>query len=105
LILREECRLKVFEKTTPTIVRVIKLRIMRWAGHVVHMGEGRGMYRVLLGKLEGDRPLGRPMHRWLDNIKKDLQEVGCGDKDWNELAQDGDKWQALVKVVMNVRVA
>jgi hypothetical protein len=93
------------EKTTPTIVRVIKLRIMRWAGHVVHMGEGRGMYRVLLGKCEGDRTLGRPRHRWLDNIKKDRQEVECGGKDGNELAQDGDKWQALVKVVMNVQVA
>jgi hypothetical protein len=62
--------------SSPTIVRVIKLRRMRWAGYIACMGEERGMYRVLLGKPEGDRPLGRPRHRWLDNIKKDLQEVG-----------------------------
>jgi len=64
--------------SSPNIVRVIKSRRMRWAGHVAHMGEERGAYRVLVGKLEGKRPLGRPRHRWLDNIRVALQEVGCG---------------------------
>ena len=64
------------------IVLVIKLRRMRWAGHVVHMGEERGVCRFLLGKLEGRRPLGRPRRRWVDNIRMDLQEVGCGYMDW-----------------------
>jgi len=64
---------------------------MRWAEHVARMGEGRGMYRVLVGKAEGKRPLGRPRHRWEDNIKMDLQEVGCGGMDWIELAQDRDR--------------
>jgi hypothetical protein len=68
------------------------------------MGEGRGIYRVLLGKSEGKRPLGRPRHRWEDNIKMDLQEVGCGGMDWIELAQDRARWWALVNVVMNLRV-
>jgi len=63
-------------------VRVIKSRIMRWAGHVARMGEGRGVYRVLVGKPEGKRPLGRRRHRWEDNIKMDLQEVGRGGMDW-----------------------
>ena len=66
---------------------------MRWAGHVARMGERRGVYRVLVGKPEGKRPLGRPRRRWKDNIKMDLQEVGCGDMDWIELAQDRDRWR------------
>jgi hypothetical protein len=73
-------------------------------GHVVRMGEGRGMYRILMGKPEGKRPLGRPRCRWEDNIKTYLQEVGCGGMDWIELAQDRDRWQALVNAVMNFRV-
>jgi len=68
------------------------------------MGEGRGVYRVLVGKPEGKRPLGRPRHRWEDNIKMDLQEVGCGGVDWIELAQNRDRWRALVNAVMNLRV-
>jgi hypothetical protein len=68
------------------------------------MGEGRGVCRVLVGKHEGKRRLGRPRHRWEDNIKMDLQEVGCGGVDWIELAQDRDRWQALVSTVMNFRV-
>ena len=71
---------------------------------MVHMGEGKGVYRVLVGKPEGRRPLGRPSRRWEDNIKKDLQEVGCGGMDWIELVQARDRWQALVNVVMNLRV-
>ena len=86
------------------IVRVIKSRRMRWAGHVTRMGERRGVYRILLGKPEGKRPLRRPRRRWEDNIKMDLQEMGCGGMDWMELAQDRDRWRALVKAVMNLRV-
>jgi hypothetical protein len=89
---------------SPTIVRVIKSRRMRWAGHVAGMGEGRGVYRVLVGKPEGNRPQERPRCRWEDNIKTDLQEVGCGGMDWIELAQDRDRWRAPVNVIMKLRV-
>ena len=75
----------------PNIVRVVKSRRMRWAGHVARMGEGKRVYRVLVGKLEGKRPLGRPRRRWEDNIKMDFQEVGRGCGDWMELAQDRDR--------------
>jgi hypothetical protein len=68
------------------------------------MGKGRGVYRVLVGKPEGRRPMGRPRRRWEDNIRMDLREVGCGDMDWMELAQDRDRWRALVGTVMNLRV-
>ena len=136
LILREECRLRVFENRvlrrifgpkrdevtgewrnlhneelndpysycSPNIVRVIKLRRMRWVGHVARMGKGRGVYRVLVGKPEGKRPLGRPRRRWEDNIKMDLQEVGCGGTDWIKLIRDRDRWRALVNAVMNAWV-
>jgi len=77
---------------------------MRWDGHVACMGASRGVYSVLVGKPEGKRPLGRPRRRWEDNIKMDLQEVGCGGVDWIELAQDRDRWRALVSAVMNLRV-
>jgi len=77
---------------------------MRWAGHVVRMGEKRGAYRVLVGKPEGMRPLGIPRRRWVDNIRMDLQEVGCGYMDWIGLAQDRDRWRMLVSAVMNLRV-
>jgi len=78
--------------------------IMRWAGYVARMGEVRGVYRVLVGKPEGKRPLGRPRRRWEDNIKMNLQEVGCEGMDWIELAQDRDGWRVLVNSVMNLRV-
>jgi len=68
------------------------------------MGDRRGVFRVLVGKPEGKRPLGRPRRRWVDNIKMDLQKVGCGGVDWIELAQDRDTWRALVSAVMNLRV-
>jgi len=90
--------------SSPNIVRVIKSRRMRWTGHVAHVGEERGMYKVLLGKPEGRRPLGRPRHRWVANIRMDLQDVGCGYMDWIGLAQDRDRWRALVSAVMNLRV-
>jgi hypothetical protein len=132
--LREECRLRVFENrvlrrvfvpkrnevtgewrklhneelndlySLPNIVWVVKLRRMRWAGHVTHMGEGREVRRVLAGKPEGKRPLGRPRCKWEDNIKMDLEEVGEGRGDWMELAQDRDRWRALVSMVKNLRV-
>jgi len=134
LTLREERRLRVFENrvlrrvfgpkrdevteewrklyneelshlySSPNIVRVVKSRRMRWTGHVVRMGEGRGVYRVLVGKPERKRPMGRPRLRWEDNIKVDLQEVGGGCGDWMELAQDRDRWRALVGTLMNLRV-
>jgi hypothetical protein len=133
--LREECRLRVFENkvlsrifgpkrdevrgewrrlhnkelyalySSPNIIRVIKLRRLRWAGHVARMGERRGAYRALVGKPEGRRPLGRLRRTWEDNIKMDLREVGCGGIDWIDLAQDRDRWRALVNAVMNLRVA
>jgi len=133
LTLREERRLRVFENrvlrrvfgprrdevteewrklhneerrdlySLPNIVRVVKWRSVRWAGHVARMGEGKGVHRVLVGKPEGKRPMGRPRHRWEDNIKMDLREVGGGG-DWMELAQDRDRWRALVNTVMNFRV-
>jgi len=89
--------------SSPNIVRVIKSRRMRWTGHVARMGEERGVYRVLMGKLEGKRPLGRPRRRWVDNIRMDLQEVGCGCVDWIGLAQDRNRWRTLVSAVINIR--
>ena len=86
------------------IVRVIKSRRMGWAGHVARVGEGRVVYRVLVRKPEGTKSLGRPRRRWEDNIKMDLQEVGCGVMGWIELAQDRDRWRALVNAVMNFLV-
>ena len=85
-------------------VRVIKSRRMRWAGHEARVGEERGMYRVLVGKPEGRRPLGRPRRRCVDNIRMDLQEMGYGSVDWIGLAQGRDRWRTLVSAVMNIRV-
>jgi hypothetical protein len=87
------------------IVRVVKSRRMRWAGHVARMREDRGVCRVLVGKPEGKRSLGRPRRRWEDKIKMDLQEVGGGRGDWMELAQDWDRWRALVGTVRDFRVS
>ena len=86
-------------------MRVIKSRRMRWAGHVARMREEKGAYRVLVGKPEGKRLLGRPRSRWVDNIRMDLQEVSCGYVDLNGLAQDRDGWRKLVNAVMNLRVS
>jgi hypothetical protein len=134
LTLREEHRLRVFENkvfrrifgpkrdevtrgwrklhneeldglySSPSIVRVIKARRMRWAGHVARMGEVRGACNILVGRPEGRGPLGRPRRRWEDNIKLDLRETGFGAVDWINLAQDRDRWRALVNTVMNLRV-
>jgi len=131
LTLREERRLRVFENrvlrrvfglkrdevtgewrklhneglsdlySLPNIVRVVKLRRMRRERHVACMEEGRGAHRVLVGKRDGKRPMWRPRCRWEDNIKMDLQEVGGGCGDWLELAQDRERWRALVSKVMN----
>jgi hypothetical protein len=83
---------------------MIKSRRMRWAGHVACMGEGRGAYRVLVGRPEGKRPLGRPRHRWDDNIKMYLRELGINGLNWIWLAQDRVQWWAFVNMVMNLRV-
>jgi hypothetical protein len=81
---------------SPNIVRVIKSTRMRWAGHVARMGERRGVYRVLVGRPEGKRPLERPRRRWEDNIKMDLREVGIDGANWIQLAQDRVQWRACV---------
>jgi hypothetical protein len=134
LTLREEHRLRVFENkvlrrifgpkrdevaagrrklhneelrdlfSSPSIVRIIKSRRMRWARHVARMGEKRNAYRLLVGKPEGKRLLGRSRSRWVDNIKMDLLEIGWGGVDWIGLAQDRNKWRALVNAVMNLLV-
>ncbi|KAJ4428164.1 hypothetical protein ANN_24179, partial [Periplaneta americana] len=134
LTLREEQRLRVFENkvlrkifgtkrnevtgewrklhnaelhalySSPDIIRNIKSRRLRWAGYVAHMGESRNAYRVLVGRPEGKRPLGRPRRRWEDNIKMDLREVGYDGGDWINLARDRDQWRAYVRAAMNLRV-
>jgi hypothetical protein len=86
------------------IIRIIKSRMMRWAGHVARMGEKRNAYRLLVGKPEGKRPLGRPRRMWVDNIRMDLGEVGWGYVHWIGLAQDRSRWRALVNAVLNLRV-
>jgi hypothetical protein len=95
---------RLYSSPNTSIVQVIKSRSIRWAVHVVCMGEKRGLCRVLVGKPEGKRPLERPRRRWEDNIKMNLQEVGCGTMDWIEVDQDRDRWWALVRAVMNLRV-
>jgi hypothetical protein len=130
--LREEYRLRIFENrvlrifgpkreedgswrklhndehhdlySSPNIVTVIKSRRMGWAAHVARMGEGRGVYRVLVGKPEGRRPLRRPRRRWEDNIKMDLKEIGIDGANWIRLAQDRVQWRAFMNTVMNLRV-
>jgi hypothetical protein len=134
LTLREEHRLRVFENrvlrrifgpkrdevigewrnlhneelrnlySSPDIIRQVKSRRMRWAGHVARMGEEKKVYKVLVGKPEGKRPLVRPKHRWEDGIRMDLREIGWGSVDWIRLAQDRDRWRAVVSAVMNLRV-
>jgi hypothetical protein len=90
--------------SSPNIIRIINSRRMRWAGHVARIGEKRNTYGLLMGKPEGKIPLGRPRRRWVDNIKMGLLEIGWGGIDWIGLAQDRDKWRALVNAVMNLRV-
>jgi hypothetical protein len=85
-------------------VRVIKSRRMRWAGHEVRVGKERDVYRVLVGKPEGKKPLRRPRRRWENNVKMDFQEAECGVMDWIELVRDRGRWRALVNVVMNLRI-
>jgi hypothetical protein len=90
--------------SSPDIIRQIKSSRMRWAGHVACMGEGRNVYRVLMGKPEGKRPLEGPRCRWEDGIKMDLREIGWGGVKWIHLAQDRDLWQAVVNAVMNPHI-
>ena len=86
------------------IIRSLKTRRLRWAGHVARMEVSRNAYRVLVGKPEGKRPLGRPRRRWEDNIKMDLREVGCDPGEWIDLAEDRDQWRGYVRGVINLRV-
>jgi hypothetical protein len=90
--------------SSPDIIRQIKSRRMRWAGHVARMGEGRNVYKVLVGNPARKRPLERPRRRWEDGIKMDLREIGWGGVKWIHLAQDRDRWWAVVNAVMNLRV-
>jgi transcription termination factor 2 len=90
--------------SSPNIVRVIKSRRMRWAGHVARMGEGRGVYRVLGGSPEGKSLLGRPRRRWKDNIKLDIREIGFDGANWIRLAQDGFQWRTFVNTMMSLLV-
>jgi hypothetical protein len=90
--------------SSPSIIRMMKSRRMRWAGHKARMGEKRNAYRILVGKPEGKRALERPRRRWLDNIKVDLREIGWAGVDWIDLAHDRDQWRSLVNMVMNLRV-
>jgi hypothetical protein len=90
--------------SSPNIVRVIKSRRMRWAGHVARMGQGRGVYRVSVGRPEGKRPLGRPRRRWEDNISLDLRKIGIDGANSIQLPQDRVQWRAFVNTVMNLRV-
>jgi hypothetical protein len=90
--------------SSPDINRQVKSRRMRWAGHVARMGEERKVYKVLVGKPEGKRRLGRPRRRWEDGIRMDLKDIGMGSVDWIRLSQDRDRWLAVVSAVMNLRV-
>jgi hypothetical protein len=90
--------------SSPDIIRQIKSRRMNCAGHVACMGEERKVYRILVGKPEGKRPLGRPRHRWEDGIRMDLRETGWRTVEWIQLDQDRGRWQALMNMVMNLRV-
>jgi hypothetical protein len=90
--------------SSPDIIRQVKSRRMRWAGHVTRMGEERKVNKVLVGTPEGKRPLGRPRRRWEDGIRMDLREIGLGCVDWIRLARDRDRWRAVVSAVMNLRV-
>jgi hypothetical protein len=90
--------------SSPSIIRMVKSRRMSWAGHVARMRENRNAYRILVGMPEGKRPLGRPIRRWVDNIKMDLREIGWGGMDWIDLAQNREQWRALVNTVMNLRI-
>jgi hypothetical protein len=90
--------------SSPNIVRMIKSRRMRWAGHGPSIGEGRGVYRVMVGRPEGKRPLGRPKRRWEDNIKMDLREIRIDGANWIQLAKDRVQWWAFVNTLMNRRV-
>jgi hypothetical protein len=90
--------------SSPSMIEIIKSQRMRWVGHVARMEVKRNAYRLLVGKPEGKRPLGRPRRRWVDNIRMDLGEVGWGDVDWIGLAQNRNRWRALVNSVLNLRV-
>jgi hypothetical protein len=89
---------------SPTIIRVIKSRIMRWVRHAARMGKMRHTYKILVGTVEGKRPRARPRRRWADNIRMNLTEIGWEGVEWIHLAQDGDQWRAHADTIMNLRV-
>jgi hypothetical protein len=91
--------------SSPNIIEIMKSMKMRWEGHVAQMGEKRNAYRLLVGKPKGKRPLGRPRRRWVDNIRMELGEMGWSNVDWISLAQDRNRWRALVNSVLNLRVS
>jgi hypothetical protein len=90
--------------TSANIIRMIKSRRMRWAGHVTRMTVKRNVYRILVGKQEGKRPLGRPRRMWVCNNRIDLREIGWDGVDWIDLAQDTDQWRALVNTILDARI-
>ena len=90
--------------SSPNVIPVIKSKPTIWVGHGARLGDGGIAYKIVVGRPEGKRPLGRPRRRWEDKVTIDLQEVGYGGMDWIALAQDRDRWRALVNVVMNIRV-
>ena len=90
--------------SSPNIIRNLKSRRLGWAGHIARTEQSRNAYRVLVGKPEGKRPLGRPKHRWEDNIKMDLRKVGCDSGDCISLSEDRDQWRTYIRAVMNLRV-
>jgi hypothetical protein len=90
--------------SSPDIIRKVKSRRMRWAGHVARKGEERKVYKVLVGKPDGRRPLGRPRRRWEDGVRMDLRVIGLGGVNWILLAQDRERWRAVVSAVMDLRV-
>jgi hypothetical protein len=102
--IKQYTKLEFAVLTIIAIIRIIKSRRMRWVGNVARMGEKRNVYRLLVGKPERKRPLGRPRRRWIDNIMIDLLEIGVNVVDWIGLAQDRYRWRALVNSVMNLRV-
>jgi hypothetical protein len=104
MLREQEKHVSMYLYPSSSTIRMIKSRKMRWAGHVARIREKRNAYRILVGTPEGKSPLGRPIRRWVNNIKMDLREIGWDGMDWIDLAQDRERWRALLNTVMNLRV-